>query len=325
MENINGNYTNCFHGTSASAPLVAGVAALVLTVNQQLTATEVREILIETADPVDQGNAGYKPDSKNRPYSATHGYGRVNAAKAVRRAQELLRAGAQQKKQATRADSPVDQVAHGRLAASGGSGQPTVAPTVLAGGIPTERRTIQIEGKDVEVYCLKGVWALVLKLEARHEEVLREIGEGFRRLREQWALDLDETRNVLVVEGPPKTWADAERVFTPILRRGLIRSVGRVIFFDRNDPSGVAVLTDRLRVRIRAVADESRLDRFSEELGLSLGKNPLEPTEFTLTPRAMSIDPFELVKVAKKYEDVGLIIPQNSRPVFINPLQQRQG
>jgi hypothetical protein len=59
-------------GTSASAPLVAGVAALVLSVNPNLSAVQLRSLLEQTAD--DLGPAGWDPG---------YGYGRLNAYKAV--------------------------------------------------------------------------------------------------------------------------------------------------------------------------------------------------------------------------------------------------
>jgi thermitase len=59
-------------GTSASAPIVAGVAALVMSVNPGLTPAEVRGVLEQTAD--DLGPAGWDPQ---------YGYGRVNAYKAL--------------------------------------------------------------------------------------------------------------------------------------------------------------------------------------------------------------------------------------------------
>ncbi len=70
------NYTFDFAGTSAAAPIVAGVAALVLSVNPDLTAKEVVEILESTADKI--GNMPYT-NGRNDHY----GYGRVNAYKAV--------------------------------------------------------------------------------------------------------------------------------------------------------------------------------------------------------------------------------------------------
>jgi thermitase len=59
-------------GTSFSAPIVAGVAALVLSVNSSLTPAQVTDILRQSADNL--GQAGWDP---------TYGYGRVNAARAV--------------------------------------------------------------------------------------------------------------------------------------------------------------------------------------------------------------------------------------------------
>ncbi len=62
-------------GTSFSAPIVAGVAALVLSVNPSLTPAQVTGILKQSAD--DLGPAGWDP---------AYGSGRVNAARAVQSA-----------------------------------------------------------------------------------------------------------------------------------------------------------------------------------------------------------------------------------------------
>lgn len=52
-----GNYTPSFGGTSAACPVVAGVAALVLSVDGNLTATEVENTLYNTAKVIGSGNA----------------------------------------------------------------------------------------------------------------------------------------------------------------------------------------------------------------------------------------------------------------------------
>jgi len=59
-------------GTSLSAPIVSGVAALVLSANPNLMSVQVQDILKQTAD--DLGPAGWDP---------SYGWGRVNAYKAV--------------------------------------------------------------------------------------------------------------------------------------------------------------------------------------------------------------------------------------------------
>ncbi|MEM7374761.1 MAG: S8 family serine peptidase [Bacteroidota bacterium] len=67
-----GNYTTTFGGTSAACPVVAGVAALVLSVDPSLTDAEVKNILYTTA--IDMGSSGF---------DNTYGNGRVNAGGAV--------------------------------------------------------------------------------------------------------------------------------------------------------------------------------------------------------------------------------------------------
>jgi len=73
------SYTGRFGGTSHSCPVVAGVAALVLSVNQSLTYLEVFDILTSTADEV----GGY---TYTNGWSEELGYGRVNACRAVLKA-----------------------------------------------------------------------------------------------------------------------------------------------------------------------------------------------------------------------------------------------
>lgn len=91
-------YTDEFGGTSGAAPVVSGIAALMLSVNPELTASEVRTILMATADrdldittdlandPNLQGITGEFVNGR----SAFFGSGKVNALKAVNRAKALL-------------------------------------------------------------------------------------------------------------------------------------------------------------------------------------------------------------------------------------------
>ena len=75
-----GNYTNSFGGTSSAAPGVAGVAALVLGVNGNLTRQDVRDILKRACDRIDATHGHYDPASGHSPL---YGFGRLNAATAV--------------------------------------------------------------------------------------------------------------------------------------------------------------------------------------------------------------------------------------------------
>ncbi len=78
-----GNRYKHFGGTSSATPLVAGVCALILSANPNLTALEVKNILRDTADKIGQAS-----DYDSNGYSTKFGYGRVNADKAVQMALE---------------------------------------------------------------------------------------------------------------------------------------------------------------------------------------------------------------------------------------------
>ncbi|MCC6723956.1 MAG: S8 family serine peptidase [Saprospiraceae bacterium] len=66
-----------FGGTSGATPIVAGICALMLSANPNLTAKEVKEILQSTADKI--GDPSEYKNGRSRKF----GYGRVNADKAV--------------------------------------------------------------------------------------------------------------------------------------------------------------------------------------------------------------------------------------------------
>ena len=81
----NRDYTGKFNGTSSACPHVAGVAALMLSVNPNLTQQEVRDIIEKTAQKVRTDLYDYKNYS-DRPNGHWHeevGYGIVNACAAV--------------------------------------------------------------------------------------------------------------------------------------------------------------------------------------------------------------------------------------------------
>jgi subtilisin family serine protease len=90
-----GDFTNNFGGTSSATPMVAGVAALVLSINPDLTAPQVKQILQDTADKIVDRNPDpqlgtIKGTYDSHGHSEWFGYGKVNAAKAVRAAQQML-------------------------------------------------------------------------------------------------------------------------------------------------------------------------------------------------------------------------------------------
>lgn len=79
-----GLHTNSFGGTSAATPLAAGVAALVLSVNPNLSRSDLRDLMARTADRIG-------PDHDAQGHSNQFGFGRINAGRAVTEAEALLR------------------------------------------------------------------------------------------------------------------------------------------------------------------------------------------------------------------------------------------
>lgn len=80
-----GNFTANFGGTSSACPLAAGTAALVLSANPELSWTEVKQILEDTADKIDPAGGAYDGSG----FSIFYGHGRVNAEAAVQAALDL--------------------------------------------------------------------------------------------------------------------------------------------------------------------------------------------------------------------------------------------
>lgn len=77
-------YTSGFGGTSSAAPLAAGVCALMLTANPDLTVPQIKDILRRSADKIGPANA-YDASG----HSIYYGFGRINALRAVQMAAAL--------------------------------------------------------------------------------------------------------------------------------------------------------------------------------------------------------------------------------------------
>lgn len=87
-------YTGLFNGTSAAAPTVSGVAALMLQVNPALTWRDIKYLLAITARKVDADREpirwegmtledGWVVNAAKRPFSNWYGFGLVDAKRAV--------------------------------------------------------------------------------------------------------------------------------------------------------------------------------------------------------------------------------------------------
>lgn len=75
--------TASFGGTSAAAPLVAGVVALILEVNPNLGWRDVQQIFVNTSRVTDAGDTDWFTNSAGFRHNHKYGFGMVDAAAAV--------------------------------------------------------------------------------------------------------------------------------------------------------------------------------------------------------------------------------------------------
>ncbi len=78
------NYTAHFNGTSSATPLAAGVVALVLEANPNLSWRDVRQVIARSARQNDAGNADWTTNGAGHAVNHEYGFGVVDAEEAVR-------------------------------------------------------------------------------------------------------------------------------------------------------------------------------------------------------------------------------------------------
>lgn len=139
------NYTTWYgdkyqyaNGTSFSAPLVAGAAALVWAVRKEMTATQIGELLRVTADNIDT-------IPENQPYAGLLGSGRINILKAL-----------------TDSTSPSLRITNCKFTAEGGNFAPGAKISVgidVRNHLQAARNvSIRLESPDGSATIGNGVW-----------------------------------------------------------------------------------------------------------------------------------------------------------------------
>ena len=87
---VNKKYVKNFVGTSAATPQVAGLAALILSVNPKLCNKEVRSIIESTAEKVNPDQYNYYANPKKPGWNEQMGYGRINVRRALESAKPVV-------------------------------------------------------------------------------------------------------------------------------------------------------------------------------------------------------------------------------------------
>ncbi|EPS44652.1 hypothetical protein H072_1351 [Dactylellina haptotyla CBS 200.50] len=84
---VNSCYT-MHGGTSAAAPLAAGIFALVISVRPDLTWRDMQYLCVEAAVPVNENDADWETTSIGKKFNHKYGYGKIDAVKLVKAARD---------------------------------------------------------------------------------------------------------------------------------------------------------------------------------------------------------------------------------------------
>lgn len=97
----NRSYTRCMNGTSSAAPTVAGVTALVIQANPNLTWRDVRQVLAKSARKNDATDGNWTQNGAGLWFNRQYGFGAADAHAAVNLAKTWTNLGTQKTKEAT--------------------------------------------------------------------------------------------------------------------------------------------------------------------------------------------------------------------------------
>ncbi|PIA18556.1 hypothetical protein COEREDRAFT_79604 [Coemansia reversa NRRL 1564] len=89
--------TNKHGGTSAAAPLGAGIFALALSVRPEMTWRDMQHLAVRTALPVDTVDSDWEEVAQGRKYNHKYGFGKMDAWRIVQGAREFKHVGKQTK------------------------------------------------------------------------------------------------------------------------------------------------------------------------------------------------------------------------------------
>jgi len=75
-----------FGGTSAAAPLAAGIVALVVQANPRLTWRDVQHVLVQTAEKTETSDSSWTTNAAGYTFSPNYGFGRIHTKNAIEKA-----------------------------------------------------------------------------------------------------------------------------------------------------------------------------------------------------------------------------------------------
>ncbi|KAJ2834589.1 pheromone processing endoprotease [Coemansia furcata] len=227
-------------GTSAAAPLGAGIFALALSVRPDLTWRDVQHLAVQAAVPVDTGDSDWADVAEGRRYNHKYGFGKMDAWRIVETAKTLAHAGKQ-----TTIACPRDEAN-------------TEIPALSRQGAPIEytMRTIEITAAQVAAAKMRRIEHITVVVDMSHDfrgnvEIWLESPHGIRsqlatvRQHDSSNQGLDDWRFMSVKhwgEDPLGKWTlQVRNAYLPKYR-GTLRAWQLTVYGESTDPDTAPAL-----------------------------------------------------------------------------------
>jgi len=172
-----GDYIANFGGTSAACPGVAGIIALMLAANKNLSRTDVQTIIRESCEKIDPETAMYDANG----HSIYLGYGRVNAAIAVQKAQQWQTSDTNNNTPAVATPAPLPLL-RGTAKIAGIKGDQSIE-----GGLLLGKATARLLGFTLHLQQADGNTISPDRLGLAYNAVIHNEGKGIERIGGEYA------------------------------------------------------------------------------------------------------------------------------------------
>lgn len=138
-----GDYTSSFSGTSSATPLAAGVVALMLDENPDLTPRDVKHILARSSEQNDPSDTGWTTNAAGRRHNHKYGFGRIDAAAAAVMANSWVNVG--EEISTTGAASPGLAIPDGTGSSSAAFGAPVSSSIAITDELRIETVEVTVD------------------------------------------------------------------------------------------------------------------------------------------------------------------------------------
>lgn len=162
---------------------------------------------------------------------------------------------------------------------------------------------------------LTNVIGLTLQSTNDNNKVLEALNKGLTEEKKftEWSHESFtgiEKRGIMLLKVPQDSLLNLDSKIKEAGVSNLIKSIGRVVYFDKGNLATAAVLLDQIIVDLKPGSTEEQLAEFSLKQGLKIVRKDLfVPNRYYLQPVKEYTDPLDVIEKSKKYKSFEHILP----------------